>query len=177
MAEFVTIARPYAKAAFQFAREISRFKEWAEMLQYAAAVASNEQMSGYLDNPRLTAAQRGEMFLQVCGEKLDDHVQNLVLQLAKNKRLAVLPQICELYKGFLAEESRSEQVQVSSAYQLTAEQQLELERILRDKLGKKVTIQSAVDETLIGGVVIRAGDLVIDNSVRGKLARLANAIK
>lgn len=177
MAELVTIARPYAKAAFQFAREASALKEWTEMLGFAAAVASSEQMAGYLDNPKLTAGERAETFIRVCEDKLDQNGKNLVQELAKNKRLSVLPEISQLFDAFVAEENRTEQVQVTSAFELTAEQELAIEKILKERLGKKVLIQSAIDPSLVAGVVIRAGDLVIDNSVSGKLARLASAIK
>jgi F-type H+-transporting ATPase subunit delta len=176
MAELVTIARPYAKAAFKFARENNALAEWAAMLGFAAAVSQDADVKSALDNPQLTAEKQADMFISVCGDRLNEGGRNLVQQLAQNKRLATLPEVSHLFDLLLAEEQRSEEVVVTSAYELGEAEAQKLKQALATKLGKEINLQTTVDQSLIGGVVIRAGDLVIDSSVKGKLDKLSHSL-
>jgi len=177
MAELVTVARPYAKAAFKFADESKTTAEWSAMLAFSAAVMSDRFMAAALDNPQLTADKKAEVFIGVCGDKLNAAGKKFIHQLAENKRLKTLPQISALFENLLAEQQRKQDVRVVSAFELSSAEKESLKRALGKKLGKEVSLQSEVDKTLIGGVVIRAGDLVIDGSVRGKLQQLSHVLK
>lgn len=177
MAELVTVARPYAKAAFKFADETKTAAEWSAMLAFSAAVVADKTVAAALDNPQLTADKKAELFISICGDKLNVAGKQFVRELAQNKRLKTLPQVSALFDKFLAEQQRKQDVQVSSAYELSAAEKESLKKALAKKLGKEIALQSEVDKSLIGGVVIRAGDLVIDSSVRGKLQQLSNVLK
>ena len=174
MAELTTIARPYAKAAFEFARDKGRLAEWSAQLALAAAVASNAEFSQYLSRPTLTAQIQTDDFLKVVGDKLSGNARNFVTELVQNKRLEALPEIAALFEDFRAELEQSAEVSVTTAYALDDAQRQTLVSQLGRKLGRKVAIGSVtVDKALIGGVVVRSGDIVIDASVRGKLGKLS----
>lgn len=176
MAELITVARPYAKAAFSFAKENNALAEWSDMLNFSAAVVADEAVAALLENPQLTTEAQADVFVEVCGDKLNSHGQNFVRLLAENKRLAALPALSGLYETLLAEDQRSEEVVVTSAFALSETESQKLQEALAKKLGKDIKLSSEVDTALIGGVVIRAGDMVIDGSVRGKLAQLSHAL-
>lgn len=177
MAESVTVARPYAKAAFAYAQEKNAFAQWSAMLGFAAAVVSDKSMSMLLDDPQLTAEKQAELFIKVCGDKLDVAGKNFIHQLTQNKRLSVLPDVAVLFEKLLAEHQRKQDVTVTSAFELSTAEKDKLKLALAKKLGKEVNLQSHVDKSLIGGVVIRAGDMVIDSSVRGQLQQLSQALR
>jgi F-type H+-transporting ATPase subunit delta len=174
MAELTTVARPYAKAAFEFARDNGKLPAWSEQLALAAAVASDAAFARYLAQPTLTAEQQTDAFLKAAGDKLGGAVRNFVTEIVHNKRVEALPEIAELFEAFRAELEHTADVSVTSAYELSDAQRETLADKLSHKLGRKIAIDEVtVDRNLIGGVVIRSGDLVIDASVRGKLNKLA----
>lgn len=174
MAELTTVARPYAKAAFEFARDKGNLADWSAQLALVAAVASDAEFAAYLSRPMLTASQQAEALLKVAGDKVNAEVRNFVTEVAQNKRIDALPAVAELFEAFRAEQEQSADVAVASAYPLDDAQQAALAATLGQKLGRKVVIaEVSVDASLIGGVIIRSGDLVIDASVRGKLNKLA----
>jgi F-type H+-transporting ATPase subunit delta len=174
MAELTTLARPYAKAAFEYARDSGKLADWSTQLALAVAVASDEAFASYLSRPTLTAEQQAEAFLKAAGDKLGKDVQNFVTEIVHNKRVETLPAIAELFEALRAELEQSASVTVASAYELSDTQRVSLAGKLSQKLGRKIAIDEVtVDRGLIGGVIIRAGDMVIDASVRGKLNKLA----
>ncbi len=173
MAEAKTIARPYAEAAFALARERKALEAWSHMLALAAAVASDPNMARLAADPKITGERLLALFLGVCGERLDAAGQNLIRVLIENRRLALLPEIAAVYEELKnAAEARVEAT-VVSAFELDAGQIKRIEAALERRLQREVRVSTTVDRGLIGGVFIRAGDLVIDASVRGQLARLA----
>ncbi|RDE18826.1 F0F1 ATP synthase subunit delta [Motiliproteus coralliicola] len=176
MAELSTVARPYTKAAFASAIEQKSLDQWSEMLAVAAQAASDEQVAALLGNPALSAEQKAGLVLDVCADKLNEQGQNFIKLLAENKRLPVLPEISVLFDRFKAEQQKSVDVEVTSAYKLTKEQQTNLAQALGAKLDREVNITSSQDKSLIGGLIVRTDDLVIDGSVRGKLQKLAEAL-
>jgi F-type H+-transporting ATPase subunit delta len=176
MAEVSTVARPYAKAAFEYAQEKDLLTQWSDMLAAASAVASNSDMSSVLDNPSLTSEQKAAIFVDVCGADLGSDAKNFVSGLAEHKRLAALPMIAEMFEELKAAKDQAVDVMVTSAFEMSAEQQNKLAETLKNKWQKDVSIETQVDSSLIGGVIIRAGDVVIDSSVRGKLAKVAEAV-
>lgn len=176
MAELTTVARPYAKAAFQFADEQGTQSAWSEMLLLAASAVENDLFANYLSNPKLTTTQLADAFITVCADKLTQEGKNFITLLAQNKRLNVLPEISALFEEFKSIKERSVDVVITSAFALTEAQSSKLADALKRKLDREVNVSSTEDKSLIGGVIIRAGDLVIDGSVRGKLAKLAETL-
>lgn len=176
MAELTTLARPYAKAAFEYADNQNALQGWSEMLALAAVVSVDSIIQKLLSAPSYTAQQKADAFTEVCGEHLDANAKNLISILAENKRLGLLPFVAELYEGLKAQRERSVDVEVKSAFELPGDLQDKLANALRAKLNRDVNLTSSVDKSLLGGVLIRAGDTVIDGSVRGRLAKLAEAM-
>ena len=177
MAELTTLARPYAKAAFEHAQAHQQLANWSAMLGLAAAVSIDDTMQRVLKAPRLTSTEKATAFIEVCGDKFDAQAQNFIHVLAENDRLALLPDIFAQFELYKAEQEKSIDVDVTSAFALSDEQQDKLAKVLSARLSREVRLHAVEDSSLIGGVVIRAGDLVIDGSVRGKLAKLAEALK
>ena len=173
MQENTTVARPYAQAIFDTASEENKLTEWSEMLGLLAAVVADAQMKVVLENPKMDAAAQSDFVLGVCGQALSETGNNLVKVLAEARRLAIIPEINRMYEQLRAEAEGVIEVGVTSAYELAPEQQATISEVMAKRLGRKVEIAHEVDESLIGGVVIRAGDTVIDASVRGRLKALA----
>jgi F-type H+-transporting ATPase subunit delta len=173
MSELITVARPYARAAFELAREEDRFKPWSEMLAYMAAVARDPTLHALLDSPRLTTDQAAELFLAVCGEHIDEQGANLVRLMAENRRLTALPEVAELFEQYRARAEGKVEVEVTSAQKLDPRHRDAFIGALKHRLGREVDLTTRTDPSLLGGAVIRAGDLVIDGSIRGRLNRLA----
>ena len=176
MAELTTVARPYAKAAFQFAEEKGKLAEWSTMLAFTAQVVEAPAVADILDNPKLTTDQQLATFTQICAGQIDEDGKNFIALLAGNKRLSALSAISELYEKLKAEKEQSVDVKITSAFEVTSDQEVNLARALKKRLVREVNIESEVDQSLIGGLIIRAGDIVIDGSVRGKLAKLAETM-
>ena len=177
MAETTTLARPYAKAVFEFASEKNSLDGWSNMLATAAAVVELEEMSGVLSHPGLTGEQQATLVFDACQGKINDKAKNMLEVLAENKRLSLLPDIRDIFEAFKAESQKSVAVNVTSAFELEAATVEKLKQALASKLEKEVSVATETDASLVGGVVIRAGDTVIDGSIRGKLAKLADAMK
>lgn len=176
MADITTIARPYAKAAFDFAVENSAVDQWAEMLAFAGQVAADDTMAKLLTNTN-SGPVMAEMFIQVGGEQLNEHGQNLVKVMAQNGRLTVLPEVAELFALYRDEYLKEIEAEVISATELSDEKQAALAASLEKRLARKVKLNCSIDKSLVAGVVIKAGDLVIDGSVRGKLTRLGDQLQ
>ena len=176
MAEKSTIARPYAQAAFELAQAEKALENWSRMLNLAALVAEDESMQSLIGNPNLARERLVQLFLDVGGENLNAQGQNFIRVLGENSRLALLPEIVVLYEALRAEAEGAIEAEVISAYPLNEAQQKVLVDMLKKHFGKAVTLNVKTDESLIGGVVVRAGDLVIDGSASGQLTRLANAL-
>ena len=177
MAELTTLARPYAKAAFEHAQAQQQLASWSAMLGLAAAVSQDDTMQRVLKAPRLTSTEKATTFIDVCGDKFDAQARNFISVVAENGRLDLLPEIAAQFELYKAEQEKSVDVEVTSAFALSTEQQDKLAKVLSARLSREVRLHVTEDAALIGGVVIRAGDLVIDGSVRGKIAKLAEALK
>lgn len=171
--ERTTLARPYAEAVFRLGQERKNLAAWSETLALATAVAADPQMQRLIDNPRVARDRFVEFFLDVCGKKIDKDGANFIRLLAENHRLRLLPEISALFEARRAEAESRVDAEVVSATVVSAAQLKTIATALKKRLGRDVTLTSRLDPSLIGGVVIRAGDLVIDGSVRGKLAALA----
>ena len=177
MAELSTLARPYAKAAFEYAAEHAALAEWSRMLALAVAVAADDKVTRVLSSPEPSAEQLAGLFVELCGDGLDEPARNFIYILAEHKRLPLLPFVAEQFESLRADLERSVDVEIASAYELTPEQQQHLLDWLGKRFGREVHLHTRVDDMLLGGVVIRAGDTVIDNSIRGRLNKLAEALR
>ncbi len=176
MAEPSTLARPYARAAFEHARERDALARWSGQLRLAAAVAATGAMARALGNPGLTARQQADALIDVCGDGLDDAGRNFMRLLSANKRLPLLPTISALFERDKADHEKTVAVTVHSAFELRDETLRALAGKLEDKLGREVRIETRVDADLLGGILIRAGDLAIDGSARWRLSLLSAAM-
>ncbi|MCB1687386.1 MAG: F0F1 ATP synthase subunit delta [Halioglobus sp.] len=176
MAELSTLARPYARAAFEYARDKQQLSRWAEQLATAAAVAADKGLEIALNDPSLTADQQARMLCDVCGEALEAEARNFIAVLAGNKRLALLPEIYTLFAQYKANHEKTVDVEVVSAFDLADATRDKLASVLGKKLERQVEVRTSTDRNLLGGVLIRAGDLVIDGSIRGRLNKLAAAM-
>lgn len=176
MSEFVTVARPYAKAAFDFAVEHQSLDRWQSMLAFTAEVTRNEQIEELLSGA-LAPETMSQTFIAVCGEQLDDAGQNLIKVMAENGRLRVLPEVLQQFIELRASLEAIAEVEVTSATPLSEDQQAKIAAAMEKRLSRKVKLNCKIDKSVLAGVVIRAGDMVIDGSVRSRLERLADVLQ
>ena len=176
MSELTTVARPYAKAAFDFAVEAKAMDSWLAQLAFAAEVAQDETIIGYISGGA-SVEQAQTLFLNVCGEQVDSQGQNFLKVMAQNERLLVLPQVLEQFIALKAEFDQEITVDVTSAVKLKVAQTKTLSAALEKRLARKVKLNCFVDVSIVSGLVIKAGDMVIDGSVKGKLNRLATTLQ
>lgn len=176
MAELTTLARPYAKAAFEAALQSNALDAWSKMLKLAAAVSGNDAVSGMLINPALSSDQVAQSFIDVCGDELEEKGQNFIRLLAENKRLGLLTEVSALFEILKANQEKSVDVEITTAFEISSDISNKLAESLKSRLQREINLATSVDSSLIGGAVIRAGDTVIDSSVRGKLTKLAESL-
>lgn len=174
--EATTIARPYAEATFARALETDSMDKWTEMLELLVQLVTDPDITGLLASHRLDQEQMTSLLLDVAGDQLTDEGQNLVRLLADNGRLAVTPEINTLFTEMKNAHQGALEVVVSSAYALKPAQKNHLAEALSKKLGREIHITSEKNPSLLGGVKIRAGDMVIDGTVAGQLKQLANEL-
>ncbi|MFD1804778.1 F0F1 ATP synthase subunit delta [Pasteurella oralis] len=176
MSELTTIARPYAKAAFDFAVEQSAVEKWTEMLNFSSELIKDETMQTFL-NSSFSAHKLANTVISICGDQLDQYGQNLIRLMAENKRLTVLPAVYQEFQHYVEEHQKIVEVQVISAQPLNAVQSQKIAAAMEKRLARKVKLNCSLDSSLIAGVIIRTDDFVIDGSSRGQLARLANELQ
>ena len=176
MAELSTLARPYAKAAFQVALDENALDDWSRMLALTASVSGQERVRLLLQAPALSAEQVAESFIDICGDELNDKGRNFVRLLAENKRISLSTEIARIYENLRAQQEQSLDVEVLTPFEMSSEASEKLTAALKTRLQREVKLATKTDQSLIGGAVVRAGDMVIDNSVRGKLAKLTESI-
>ncbi len=185
MADNNTVARPYAQAAFEVARAENSLQELSDSLNAGKALLEDGQVNAFLARPSLNDAQRLEflqgLFARVVGDGsvfagASQHGTNFLKLLLENGRVAVLPEIAEHFDALKASIENVIDVTITSATAINDSQQAEIVAALKERFGREVSIETEIDESLIGGAVIRAGDVVIDGSLRARLEGLANAL-
>ena len=176
MLEKITIARPYAQAVFEYARENNEVAQWSDLLQFLKLIVSDRDMQQLMHNPRVSERQLEELLAELCGDRLTDSGRNFIRILIDSDRLQYAVQINELYEAMRFEAEGKARVEVYSAYPLEAEQEQRISRAMARRLDKEIVISSVTDGKLIGGVIIRAGDSVIDASIRGRIDELRNEL-
>ncbi|HMA00125.1 MAG TPA: F0F1 ATP synthase subunit delta [Steroidobacteraceae bacterium] len=176
MAERATIARPYAKAAFHHAREANELAAWSQALTRLAEIVADPRVAALTKSPQWSAADVASLVADIGGASLNDGMRNFVRVLAENHRLLLLPEIAAHYEEQRSAVENTVDVDVVSAVELDAAQSDKLSAALTKRLKRNVRMRTAVDPTLLGGAVLRAGDLVIDGSLKGRLERLATEL-
>jgi len=176
MQENITLARPYAVAAFEQARDEGRLQDWSAMLRILSLVVSDPQMQILLDNPRVNSAILMDTVFGICSNYLSDSGKNFVKVLVNSRRLSLATQIYMLFEQRRMDAEGIAEVEVVSAYPLESVHQQKIADAMAKRLGRKIEISTRIDKSLIGGAVIRAGDSVIDASIRGRLKQLGNIL-
>ena len=177
MAELATLARPYANAVFATAKSDGNLERWSRMLGFLVTAALEPQVKSLLDAPEVSDEQKAYRLVEICGDEMNDRARKFVTVLAQNKRLDILAAIREQFEALRAAEEQTLDVEVISAYPVSERERDQLSDALAKKSSKQVNLTSSVDQSLIGGAIIRAGDTVIDGSLRGKLDKLAETLQ
>jgi F-type H+-transporting ATPase subunit delta len=177
MAEQITVARPYAEAAFALAREQNALPVWYEMLKLATSVAGDAQMHAALDNPKLSAGDKEALFLSICGDRLNTEGRNFVRVLIGAERIELLPEIRDLFGALRDADEGLARASITSAFPLSENELAGLKGALERRFGKKIETTVSIDQSLIGGAKIVVGDSVIDASVKGELQAMANHLR
>jgi len=168
MSESITLARPYAKAAFEFAKSESAVDQWSKDLLVAAGLAQDEQILNYFSRPDVMV----DDLVQLVSGAASVEYKNFIRMLTQNDRLSLLPEVAELYQYYLEQDSQSLTVDVFSAVELSDTQKQDMTAALSKRTGKQISLQTHIDEDMMGGARIHCGDLVIDGTLRGKVDRL-----
>lgn len=176
MSEAITTARPYAQAAFEEAQKLDDLKGWSEMLLSLAEATSHPDVRAVVTSPRVLKAQIDKLMEGLLGSQAKPQQRNFVRILVDNQRLLLLPEIVALFEVLRAEAEKTVNVVVDSAFELSASQQEKIISSLKARMGREIKLVCKVNKELLGGVVIRAGDKVIDGSARTRLSEMANAL-
>lgn len=177
MSEAKTIARPYAVAAWRHAKAQGKVDLWADMLDFMSAVVTDRTLAGIVADPRVEAHTLSQLMLDICGGRINHTAEAFVKLLVENGKLSLLPEITEVFNERKAEAGGTINATLITAYPVNARFERALARAMQKKLDREVTFSVEEDKTLIGGVVIRAGDMVIDASVRGQIEALAAELR
>ncbi|RIZ66024.1 MAG: F0F1 ATP synthase subunit delta [Methylococcales bacterium] len=177
MSELATLARPYAAAVFKRAKETQSAPKWSKSLAFMSAVLKNQDISVVVDNPKVDKQRLSALMLDICQGHVNEESENFLKLLVHNNRLRLVPTIAKLFEAFKADDEGYLEVEVKTAYALSKEAKQEFTVTLEKNLGKKIHMNVAVDKSLIGGVLIRAGDKVIDGSIKGRLQYMQKALK
>ena len=177
MAESTTIARPYAEAAFALAREQNALDQWSQMLRLATTIVQDPRVAEALDNPRLGTPEKESLLLSVAGDNLTQDGRNLVRVLVEADRIALLPEIAELFEALKDQAQGTAKAEIETAMALSDAQLGEITSALERRFGKRIEATVRVNPGLIGGARVTVGDTVIDASVQAKLAAMANQLR
>ncbi len=176
MSELATLARPYAAAVFKRSFETGTTQKWSESLAFISAVLNDKEFSGAVDNPKVSKERLSALMLDICQGQVDEEGANFLKLLVQNNRLTLAPTIAKLFEVYKAESEGYVDVEVATAYAFSKEEKQRFTSTLEKTLSKKVHMNVTVDKSLIGGVLVRAGDRVIDGSIKGQLQQLAKRL-
>jgi len=176
MAENTTLSRPYAKAIYNIATQTNSVSAWSEKLASLAAIAKNETMASIIGDPSIDEEKIVSIFQEVAKDIMDEQTLNLVKLAVSNKRASILDNVCHSYEKIVAEQTGNIEAEVISAFSVTAPQKKTIVDALKKRLNKDVTVTTSVDKTLVGGIVIKVGDLVIDGSVTNQLEKITKTL-
>jgi len=173
MSSLTTLARPYAKAAFDLAQAENNLARWDEMLELASSLVTEPSMADLLESPEVSSEQSVEIICEVAGDAFNDRFRGFISVLAGNGRLPLLPEATALYQGLRADAEKRLSVRVVSAVALDEDQALRMKDALARRFEREIELKSEIDASVIGGAVVYAGDQVIDGSLRGRLQKLS----
>tara|TARA_A100001037_G_C15127729_1_gene627106 strand:+ start:791 stop:1330 length:540 start_codon:yes stop_codon:yes gene_type:complete len=176
MAEYATIARPYANAAFAVAKSEDDLRHWSGALDVLVAASADTKVRVMLESPEISKEEKAAQLCNLCGDELNKRTKQFVKVLAQNKRLDLLSEIRDQFEALSAAEEQVLDVTVTSAYPISSDEEEMLRKSLAAKYSKEVSLSAEIDKELIGGAIIRAGDTVIDGSLRGKLDKLTETL-
>jgi F-type H+-transporting ATPase subunit delta len=176
MSSLETLARPYAKAAFELAQGESALARWDDMLGLASTIVADESMAKLLESPEMGDRQSVAIVVEIGADSFSDRFRDYLTVLASNDRLPLLPQISDLYRGLREEAEKRLSVRVVSAIPLDENQSTRLREALARRFDREIELENEVDAAVIGGAVVYAGDQVIDGSLRGRLQKLSNSL-
>ncbi len=176
MAEISTVARPYSQAVFDLAQDQKKLAEWSIMLSFLSTVVNEPHMQSLISNTGIKKEQLTKLMDDICRDKMDEFARNLIKVLMENRRLNLLPEITKQFESLRAEAEGTIDAELISAFDVTDKQLKKISGALQKRLGRKVSLKARVDEGLIGGAIVRAGDIVIDGSIAGRLQNLSNAL-
>mgnify|MGYP001820445524 FL=1 len=174
--ESITVARPYAQAAFEEAQADQSYPTWTELLQLLCVAVQDPVLEELLDNPQISEEQLADILIGLAGDKADQKGRNFIRLLAENRRLGIVPEIASHFAELRNEAEGAVEAELVTAFPVTDDQKEKIIAALKVRLDRDIRLECSIDKTLLGGAVIRAGDLVIDGSVQGKLARLATTL-
>ena len=176
MAEISTVARPYSRAVFEFAQAKNKLAEWSDMLEFLSAVVSDPQMQSLISNTSVKKDKLTTLMQEICESRLDEFGFNLIKVLMENRRLNLVPVIKSQFQTLQAEAEGTIEAELISAFETSDEQVSTIAAALEKRLGKKVSMSVQINKDLIGGAIVRAGNLVIDGSAQGRFTKLCNTI-
>jgi F-type H+-transporting ATPase subunit delta len=177
MAELITIARPYAEAAFELARDGKALPVWSEMLRFASQIVADPRVAGALDNPRLSAGDKEALLLSIAGERVTGDGRNFLRVLIEADRVKLLPEIRTIFDTLKDESENVARATIETAFPLSDAQLRELTAALEKRFGKKVEATVVENPALIGGARVTVGDAVIDGSVQARLTAMSNQLR
>ncbi|HEY3178518.1 MAG TPA: F0F1 ATP synthase subunit delta [Casimicrobiaceae bacterium] len=177
MAELTTVARPYAEAAFELAREQNALPVWSEMLRFANTVVADPRVMAALENPRLAAGDKEALLLSIAGDRVTGDGRSFLRVLIEADRITLLPQIREVFDLLKDEAENVARAKIESAFPLSREQTAELTAVLEKRFGKKIEATVTINPELIGGARITVGDAVLDASVQAKLDAMSRQLR
>ncbi len=177
MSELATLARPYASAVFKRAKETGSTEQWSERLAFMSAVLNDGDISTLLDNPKVSKQDALGLILDICQEYVDEEGSNFLKLLVHNNRLTLISTIFNLFETYKADHEGYVDVEVTTAYEFSEEAKLNFAATLEKTLSKKIHMNVILDKSLIGGVLVRAGDRVIDRSIRGQLQHMQKTLQ
>ena len=176
MSEQRTIARPYAHAVFELARDNGNYQAWSRVLAIVAAAAEDPQLQELAQNPRFDDSALSGLLEDICGEALFPDAQNFIRLVVRNDRVLALPGVAAQFEAMRAEAEGTIEAELISALAVSEQQRTKIAESLSRRLGREVTLRVTEDPDLIGGAVLRAGDTVVDASLKGRLQKLATSL-
>jgi F-type H+-transporting ATPase subunit delta len=176
MAETITVARPYAEAAFSLAREQNALPAWSQMLQLAAAIVRDPRIAEALDNPKLGAPEKESLLLSIAGDRLNEDARRYLRVLVQADRIALMPEIAAVFDTLKDREEGTAKAEIETAFPLTEAQLADITSALARRFGKRIEAAVRVNPALIGGARVTVGDTVLDASVQAKLAAMATEL-
>lgn len=176
MSELTTAARPYAKAVFELAESSGSLDTWSEQLGAMASIVSADGSAELLNNPKINSEQKVDTFVELASGSLNDQSVNLLKSLGENNRFALLPDMASLFETMKSESQGEVEGEIIAAAAMSDTQESAIVGALEKRLGRKVKLVTKIDETLLGGAVIRIGDLVIDGSLHGRFQKMKAAM-